>query len=63
MLSRAPSRIDCATFVGENRLLVEGDLAKEGIIEVVFSVLTLWERAIEALVGVMSRAARRGSAV
>ena len=45
------------------RLFVEGDFAKAGIIEVVFKFLTLWERAIEDFVGVMSLAARRGSAV
>jgi hypothetical protein len=44
------------------RLFVDGDFAKAGI-EVVFKFLTLCERAMEDLVGVINRAARRGSAV
>ena len=44
-------------------LTVEGDLPSVEIIEVVFEALTLCERAAEALVGVIRRAARRGSAV
>lgn len=52
-----------AMSVGEN-MLVEGDLAeRDGIKDVDFRVLTLCERAIEDLVGVMRRDARRGSAV
>jgi hypothetical protein len=45
------------------RLLVEGDPPRVGIIDVVFKVFTLCERAIDDFVGVISRAARRGSAV
>jgi hypothetical protein len=41
MLSRAPSRIACATLVGENMLFVDGDLSKDGIIEVDLMALTL----------------------
>jgi hypothetical protein len=50
--------------VGEKRVFFEGDLpVRAGIIEVDFIVLTLCDRAMEDLVGVMSREARRGSAV
>jgi hypothetical protein len=63
MLSRAPSLMFWAMLVGAKRLLVEGDLAREGIIELVLRFLTLCERAMEDLVGVVSRDARRGSAV
>jgi hypothetical protein len=48
---------------GFARLFVEGDFPKLGIIDVDFMVLTLCERAIEDLVGVINLAARRGSAV
>ena len=45
------------------RLFVEGEPPKVGIIDVVFRVFTLCERAIDDFVGVINRAARRGSAV
>ena len=44
-------------------LTVDGGWPRAGIIEVVFNVLTLCERAADDFVGVMRRAARRGSAV
>ena len=74
-LSRAPSLIAFKrlTLLGEEskrladgdlaRAIVEGALPKAGIIEVVFVVLTLCERAIDDFVGVISRAAIRGRAV
>jgi hypothetical protein len=45
------------------RLFVEGDPAMVGIIDVVLRVFTLCERAIDDFVGVINRAAKRGSAV
>lgn len=50
-------------LVGEKRLLVEGDFIIDGIMELVFVVLTLCERATDAFVGVIKREARRGKAV
>jgi hypothetical protein len=41
MLSRAPSRIAWATLVGENKVFVDGDLSKDGIIDVDLTALTL----------------------
>lgn len=52
-----------AILVGEKRLVVDGDFNIDGIMEVDLVVLTLCERAADALVGVISLEASRGNAV